>query len=295
MKHISWLIFLYFNFSLYSLGQKVDTSSDFKKMNLYGKIASLREVTYAAKGDLNKIKSTDINTTHPNCSYYFNGNGNIDSIVNYNTEGNTLVTETFSYNNKGFLDQRNEIDTNRKLISTQIIQYDNNGFKTKEIYKNTMGELILQKIYKYTITDSNTYSYSTTGLGKDNILLWEIIYRLKYSVDKNLIYRITEYPRNKATGSKVKFYYDSSNLVVRQTAEYVTQKKIISEQFIGYDNKKNISKLTETVPQNYIVYSYDFDNQDNWTKRIEKELVTDKTTGKIKERYTVTLREFKYY
>ncbi|MFT3907956.1 MAG: hypothetical protein QM737_00910 [Ferruginibacter sp.] len=294
MKHISCIIF-FFAFLINSSAQKTDSWPDTKKMNLQGTVSSLQEISYYCKDGSYKIIPANTDSIQPNCSYYFNRKGNIDSIANYNIAGKISFIEIFGYNDKELLVQKNEIDTNRKLISAQNIQYDKNNYRAKEIYKNSIGEMFQQKIYKYSISDSNNYSYSVTAMGANNALQNEVIFRFRYSPANNLIYKITEYPRNKATATRVKFYYDSSNQVIHKTVETIARKKIESEQFMEYDNKGNVTKFIETMPRNNIVYSYEYDSRGNWTKRATKAFVTDKTNGKTTMLYTITLREYKYY
>ncbi|MEO7308301.1 MAG: hypothetical protein ABIR78_10845 [Ferruginibacter sp.] len=284
MKHYL-IITATFLFYTLSLAQRADFRTVIQKMNLKGKVQSIREISYL--GDLEgKPILSKIDSTKDNCLYLFQTDGNINSTTNYLTSGKVYISEVFKYDTRGVLIEKSTSNNNNGKVNKTVIEYDSLYFKLKETVIDNKGQIISQQIGKSIMKDSNNYTYLRSERYNETQN-----FTFSYSDGGNLVYKVQE--STSGYYLKFKYYYNSNNLLIRQTVEKVDRKPFSQQEF-EYDNKGNLTKLTEKVPYHIVSYTYEYNKQGDWIKRVAETKRTGVNIGRQRNTKTVTIREIKY-
>ena len=284
LKVLSLLLFIALSFNTHESNK----DNDLTKMELKGKVKSLREITFEVEdkfGQIKKVKSVN------DVEYFFDLKGNIIKEQKYNQKGvpdfiiksefdskaNRIKSKTIMINN--FLSSKTiyGYDETNKLIHEK--EYDSNGdinSKTLYSYSNDKLSEIVKYNYnkedrKFEIWDKTTYEYNQYGLMSQEI--YETFF-LKQSIDK------TDYLYNDKGKLIEKNYINGSLREFDTKSQYVYNEKEELIELRMYGNNEpwiekysyNQGNLIELLIEKYknaklnetILKNYSFDKNGNW-------------------------------
>jgi len=246
---------------LFNFTKEIIVKNDLDKMNLKGKVKSIKEVSYKAlvksekivKGKKERFQSYD----EMDKLFMFNEQGNEIERKEFYSEGSLNERYTKLYNKEGNLLETVVYNADGSFFYRATYIYDENnrcieckGAESKWIYKyNELGNLIEE--YKYYILGDEMENKKT------------------YEYDKN---------NNKISESS----YSEDSLDYKWTYKYDENKKLIEfnegtdgvfnyKWIYKYDKKGNLieeDKYSFGLLQTKSIYKYDFDKRGNWIKRI---------------------------
>jgi hypothetical protein len=210
---------------------------------------------------------------------YDKDNNNIECIA-YNSNGSVASKRINKFDAENKLIEGYEFDGRGKVIH-KTTRNDSAGYKTFTSYKWISRGLVktLESVFDKNGNNVANYYFSERTLESREIR--------RYDINKNVLEIIQHYP---ITNEQIvtRFKYDEQNNKVESIV--LRNNLVTSKTMFNYDIRNN---LTETL--NYEVqgtlkghhkYFYEFDDEGNWTKRINT--FNDRPT-------VVSIRQIKYY
>ncbi len=278
------MLFIALSFNTYESNK----DNDLTKMELKGKVKSLREITYEVIDKFGEIEKTkkvkdveyifDLKGNKIK-ELFYNQTGFADFIVKYDYDVKTykIKSKTIMINN--FLSSKTiyGYDKTNKLIHEK--EYDSNGdinSKTLYSYSNDKLSEIVKYNYnkedkKFEIWDKTTYKYNQYSLMSQEI--YETFF-LKQSIDK------TDYLYNDRGKLIEKNYINGSMRELDTKSQYVYNEKEELIELRMYGNNEpwiekysyNQGNLIELLIEKYkntklnetILKNYSFDKNGNW-------------------------------
>ncbi len=212
-------------------------------------------------------------------SYDHNNNNTVHIIYQFNKVWSRRIS---TYHNNNQLIESSEWDSEGKLIEKQVVTKDSLGNKIEQSYTYSNGSLskTLECIYDQ---DGNQIQRSLFANGQ---LKQKEANQFNEYGDR--IETIQYFPQ-KGEQKVMHFKYDSAHNLIETIVLNSTQ--MIEEKVITkFDRLKNITEqftygLTGNLKES-IRYTYEFDEEDQWTKRIT--LINRKPVS-------VTIRRIEYY
>lgn len=255
--------------------------NDLIRDDLKGKVLSMRETIYQLPDDQNNFGNG--NTTSDIVYYYDQSgnrsktvqykNGKVFSYTNYVYDNDTVLTEINEYNPDGslYLAISVECDNNKSITQAKYNRdfqksYDDNRKSIDVEYDVYYQNLFTKVVYQ---NDFKGYVTSAIHLTEDSSLAYSYYYRYDYK------YNLTE----------IKYYNNSGKLSWRETRKY---------------NNDSTLKKTNYYESNRIalssVYEHEFDNINNWVKRVETRTLHDNffSDGLTDDQF-ITVRKITYY
>lgn len=260
----SSLILLVF-FSGCSVQKKLNLS-DWDKLNLEGKIKSIRQTPrYLSNDNGQRLLGEAWPKKENNSFFHFNKNGDLIEKRLYLNNGENYSKEIYSYNED---DQRvKEIlyNPNGSIGSTLFYEYDRTGSIAQSECTNYLG---VKYIYKYDGDGNRIATYKYYG---DGTLYFKASYR--YDKDGNCLEEKT-YTSEGKLFSKWMYEYDKKdNRIIRK--RYFADGELDCKLTYDFDNNhreiswKMFDNLDKTTSQGTYIYEYDTDG--NWIKRTKME------------------------
>lgn len=219
--------------------------------------------------------------------FIFGDNGNIVEKNEYYSDGSLTEKKVYLYDKQNNIKCIKTFDSDLNLKDSSDYKYDNKGnilekklygiFENTTWYTNQLGEKI-ENTYRREYRKNKVFKTDKLG---------NIIEYSELDEDSTLSSRAVSIENKKEkTVEKLFFALDLFG-----KEEIQTRKQIFT-----FDDKGNIIKVhnyenkpyycTECVVENVITYKYDFDNKDNWIKRIEY------SDGKPEK---IVIREIEYF
>jgi len=261
---------------------------------LQGKVKSITEISYSVEEKFGKIvkgkKARDYNRKAHEVKVSFDENQNIVEIKVFDTADNYLGEISYEYiNNKK--SEENHFDTNDNLTYKKIWKFDKKENITELAEYKSNGNLISKTNYLYNQVgeekEINTYDSNAKLLSKriyeydygDNFKIVEI---KSYDAEDSLTYKaVTKYDSNdiriesqswnqKDDVKKWKYKHDKNGNMVESYREDEDAKVTWK-----YDKFGNMTELKNFNPGGslniHMELKYEYDNNDNWTKRLKLE------------------------
>lgn len=289
MKNIVLTIITLFSVFASAQNQK----NDWQKVNLYGKVKSVREISYQAvekEGTLEKGAICAFGCG--NILFSYDKKGASTEKNYYNADGSLDRKIIYEYDKKGNKIAENVYNSEEKLLSKKQYQYDDKGNKTKELHYNEKGDLEIKEEYQYDkknnlieykeflgdeLISKNMYSYDEKGNKIE-----------KHSMEKDFF-------SDKKDIKKYIFKYDKKRRLIEENI-YTNRGELAMTRTFQYE--KN-SKRVEEIRYNYNIGNiydrtiYQYDKNDNLT---EKSNYDDKgeLTKKITIQYDEKGNQIKY-
>lgn len=261
------IFFLVLFLLIYGCKSETDNNNDLKEHNLFGKVKSVKEFTL------------ENNTNRSELYKFYNPDGKLNKM--FQSDKDFTVTTTFEYNKDGKKTAEN--------INT-IFQGHPSPHKFTYEYSDE-GNLILEKVYSCNphleIEHTTEHIYNSSNIQTEEI---------EYD-DKNIKTRISKFQYDDSGNLIEEKWYDSKGLNSIITSEYdkngnITTRKVIypdaskgtsvtyNLKYDKYNNEIYEEVLSADKPK-FHTYSYEYDNQGNWIKRIE---IDENNSKKITER-----------
>ncbi len=312
------LLLSFFHFSC-STENKNQTSLE--KMNLNGKVESLKITQYKAVDKFGEITTTDTlkdGRGWTETEYVFDKRGNnIKEILYSKSRGYSYLLGKvadseekriyeYKYNDNNYLiekgiddwsntiwkyiyDAKQNLITeeywqNEKLSSKKILAYDELGNEIEMSEYDREGDLKYKRILENSIKDGIKYEKSIT-YDPDGEVKWG--YNHEYDSNGNMIKSYETHSNYRTTDV---MEYSANNELLKKTVYFSSNKPMYVVMY-SYDDSGNIIKETKvdysTRNDDYEkTYKYEFDEKKNWIKKIEYSKVHP---------VKVVLREIKYY
>ncbi|MBQ9639799.1 MAG: hypothetical protein IJV22_09640 [Bacteroidales bacterium] len=249
-KHLLLLLFT-ISSSLISLFAQ-PCYNDGHTLNLRGYVHSMRETTRGLHGHINGTP----------CEYVFNGVGNFDHIVVFDTFYNPTVRVDYKYDSMGLLsrDVRIQLSTEQLILETSYMR----DLRRHAITADVFG-----------VMDST--SFMEESFYDDDC---NMVQHLVYDADKNVVYRTDH--RYDRYGNCIEIdHFESAEDSYRFTER------------MRYDTEGNlIDQCTyhlESLHQ-HLVFTYEFDEYRNWTRQYVYHI-----TSSGAELFKVVERTLTYY
>lgn len=225
----------------------------------------------------------------------YNSEGKIDfkKVVTYDNKGNKLteneidemgvrVKGSFEYDDKNNLINKNTHFFDENLDTTTIFEYDKKGNLIKQHFYIVGGGWrteIYSKRSENGITIKEIQSKSWKEKEEKKILKYDdkgnVIEKSKYDAKGNLLERIT-------------YKYDTEGREIEVNWENPNGFLVYSKYIKTYNDRGIIAGVKYVYPNGNIeqyVYSYEYDNQGNWIKKVLY----------INDRPSITERKIEYY
>jgi YD repeat-containing protein len=186
----------------------------------------------------------------------FNDRRNVEVEDTYNKKGNLTGRSKFIYNNSGLLTKVNQYDANGKLTFTVEDKYNENNQLISSLSYDEPRKLLYSSYYKYDMRGNVIEDISGSRNKKGAMDESTKTFRFNGKKQK------TEETYSSSGGNPTKTTYE-------------------------YDTNGNL--LVKKDSYNQDTYTYTYDKQNNWTKRIKSHLSFGTTT------FEITEREIKYY
>lgn len=283
MKNIVFIITL---FSAITLAQ--NKKSNWKEENLYGKVKSVREISYQAvkkNGTLEKGAVCDIECH--NFLLYFNEKGFFTEKINYNTDGSLNRKIIYEYDEKDNKIAQNVYNSEEKLMSKWKYQYDAKGNKTQEqLYEEGIMEMKeellcdkknnLIEVKSYfgegnTLPIKDVFFYDKKGnktkkISYDNKDTSRFEYTFKYDKKGKLIEE-NIYNFQGILGI-VKTYQYEKNRKRIERIKYKVDKSIYKREIEEYDKNDNLTEESEYNDKGELIekVSIQYDDKGNQIK-----------------------------
>lgn len=264
--------------------------NDLSKFNLKGKVKSFSQESYEVKvRNENIIMGRKINggIIEPDDSfslvndtfrivYKFDENGNKIEENNFNSKGQLHYKLIYKYNEKGNLFESSSLP-NKYGKSKQTYHYNTKGKLTKiNYYRNE--KFFMEDYYQYD-DKGNLIDYSSWTADPKK-LQWQT--HFKYNEQGNLIEK--EHHRSENNSYVETFKYDDKGNII------IIEKGADEKTTYVYDEKNNVIQKTyyneKDEIQRSLNFEYEYDNNDNWTKRVA--FILDKPGA-------ISIREYEYY
>ncbi len=263
-------------------------NNNWNSENIRGKVKSYTFQEYDVIIKNNQIEKGQL---LEDCIYksIFDDKGNNIKLTYYDIEGNILEERLFTYNEKNNI--ISEINySNNKINTVEIYEYDSCGNLSKRTYYREYRNPISKYIYEYKnqivlehcyLNDKYDYfwfyKYDTKGNQIES----------KITAEKETILYDNTCVKKGDCFYKRTYKYDDYGNVIEMT-DYNTDNSICYQVFCKYNELGDVIK-TKTVKnqeEELILFEYEFDSRNNWTKLIAYE-------NNIP--ITITERTFEYF
>lgn len=230
--------------------------TDWKKLNIKGKVKSISEISYLAIDKFGKIKKGNRapNPLWEKTDYIFDTNGYLLELIQSDSSKSYYYSESYKYDI-----WENLIETSISGGSKYYYKYDNKGNKIELNTYLPNGQHESKHIYKYDEKDNmieETLYYQESQ--PENTLY-------KYDEKNNLI-AINHYRSNGNCYSEVSYKYEDNNKIKAiwdnsyySIYQYDDKGNLIVENSLNSDDKPLYGKTT---------YEYEYDRNGNWIKSI---------------------------
>lgn len=278
--------------------KNINSKSDPIKLNNYDENGFLTEINYykpAAYLDLTRIPEINssgkydqyerkINIIGKTIYKYDENNLRIEKR-NYDKSGSLEIKIIYNYDENGNEVEKKLINKNGSLIGKTLFEYNKKNNKIKEIKFDENGKLktIVNSKYDENENQSVVVTYDST-----NRILSKTVYNtIENKKGKEQEYNF--YNSNDVFMKKIIFKEDVNGFSLGISEFYSDGTLYYKSENIN-DSKGNVIESKLSIPEKKLssktTYEYEFDEKDNWTKKIEYK-------NGIAE--TMTIRVFKYY
>lgn len=284
-------------------------NSELQNRNLFGRIKSIKEMSYEIIGKKNKmaniweptnsiknlpylervINSQIVEEKLKKIEYvFFHKNGNLEEEKSCDSEDNLNSRITYQYDNAKNKIKETSFDSTGKIWNQIIYQYDDNGNLLKEIdaIPNSPNSIIRDYSYKFDL--NGNIMEKTFSINEGKI----IVESYKYEENGNIFIESIIYNED----GEIEY---SSTEIINKNGKFV---KDSNDSTYEYDESGNIVKVSHFFNgETEFSYCYVFDKIGNWVKRLEERYHIDfdfyhntriyVRIGKV----TLIKREIEYY
>jgi len=252
---------------IYGCKSETENKNDLKDHNLFGKVKSIKEYTAESK-------------TNPSVFYrFYNPDGKLNKM--FQSDKDFTSTTTFEYNKDGkkTAENINTIFRGQPSPHKFTYEYDDKGNLIVLIVYRGKTKLEIEHKTKYSYNSSNI---QTEEIEYDDKNRMSSVRKFQYDDNGNLIEE--KWYDSKGLNSIVTSEYDNNGNTTTRKVIYPDASKGTSVTYnFKYDKYNNeiYEEALSTDKPTFHKYSYEYDNQGNWIKRIE---IDENNSKKITER-----------
>ncbi len=258
--------------------------------NLKGKVKSFTEISYEAIDRFGKIELGDKRVDfefilHNNAEYLFDNNGNKIEESLYFDDGSLRYKVIYKYDNNGNKIEENLYFDDGNLDTKLINLYDNKGNMIEANVYTPYGSLEDKYTFKY---DEMRNRIEEKQYCSDDRLRIKRTY--KYDNKGNMIEEKWQDFDSFKTKKYVYKYDNKGNIIEKY--RYASDGSLDRKSSYKYDNNGNMIKMKDSyhndnaMLENKYTFEYYYDEQGNWTRRIQFENSIPKY---------ILVREIKYF
>ncbi|MCR4810259.1 MAG: hypothetical protein K5896_10435 [Prevotella sp.] len=249
---------LFMSLSLSLFAQKA--TSDVALDGLHGKVKQVTKITYEARTDFMGVTSEgDI---LERLETVYNSRGLRKTMSYVTPEATVIFRSRFKHDGFGLTTLEQIVDNNENIIGRTYYSYDANNVLKEMWVEDADRQIETRTLVKY--DPQGRLMQRSLNDADNNIYKREVFVYQGNNVEKKIVF-----DRKGNKMQEWRYEYDANNEPVMQTL---------------YD-------YSEAEPEMYItVFQYQYDNQGNWTRRTESELIN----GTPVMQYIVT-REIEYF
>jgi len=239
-----------------------EQKNDWMEDGLKGKVKIFTQVYYEAIDHFGKIeKGERAGSFFDNLQMIYDKKGNKIEVNEYDAyEGNLLWKYTYKYDEKGNKIEFIVFDSDDSLDEKYTYKYDEKGDQIELIGYDSDGNFIGKHTYKY---DEKGNKIETNYYNSDNSLEYKHTY--KYDEKGNQI-ETNLYNSDGSLDNKATY---------KATYKYDEEGNKIEENWCDSDGN----------PSNKYTFQYEYDEYNNWTKKIEFKNEFPKTIAERKYQY----------
>jgi len=261
--------------------------SDWKKLELKGKVKSVEIIDYGAVEKFGEV--TKKNIVHGE-QYVFNENGLVIQQKNYGKLGQPISQQRYLYDDFSNQIEQNISDKDGKLQRRIVSVFNQFNHKTFETVYGSDGSLISRSVFSYEKNVQPIKIITFDGRGNETILqeysfdrkkLTKMIKTtnpksktiekaLKYDVHDNLIETLVFDVEGKLA-TKVAYVFDDKNNLIE--SYYYEKDDLLVSRKLSYNHLDFLVEVKIAYPKkeksDTLTYTYDFDEQANWVKMTE--------------------------
>lgn len=180
--------------------------NDLQRMNLKGKVKSVRQIPYRAVEKFGEVQKGAVEPFGDNMFWLFNEQGNKIEENRYKSDGSLNWKSTYKYDDKGNQIEENSYKSNGSLDSKSTYKYDAKGNEIEKNVYNSDGSLDWKHTYKY---DAKGNEIEENWYNSDGSLSWKYTYKYTYDKHGNWIEKIEYNEDNKpfrVTEREIEYY-----------------------------------------------------------------------------------------
>lgn len=284
-----WLLVFFVGLALHSVAQP---DHDVKRLNLYGKVKSVKELWYKAENNDGKIVKGIRQSTkyaHQDFTLSFNKKGEVLTKALYSSKDEMVLKTDFTHDQKGNLIEMTTYDDANTWLEKGSYTYDAVNRLITRLYQKPDGYYSLDKYVYNAKGDSSTehcyredsslafiYKHFYDEHGNRLGYIWydgkgEMLSKSQYTNNANG--KNTQsllYSRNNELFSKIVYVYDEKQnnaeiYIYKPTASYHRSHPQNGDENIIYDGPTEPDFMLEEKKR----YVYKYDKKGNWVTRIE--------------------------
>ncbi|MFJ1427832.1 hypothetical protein ACILD6_04405 [Capnocytophaga canimorsus] len=267
--------------SITNCNSSVEKKNDLQKVELKGKVKSVRTAGYTVVekfGEIRKGKITDLDDFINFGSFFdsfnlidglcvYNEKGDIIEINRYNSDGSLNWKGVYKYDNKGNKIEENGYNSDGSFVSKMIYKYDDKDNLIEENWSDSSGNIYDGPTYKY---DDKGNQIEKNHYHSDGSFEGKQIY--KYD-DKGNQIELNNYNYDGDFVGKITCKYDDKGNKVE--AEMHNDWNGFIRLIFKYDDKNNVVEMnmydSKEGSEDKITFKYEFDTKGNWVKLINYE------------------------
>ena len=255
--------------------------TDLEKKGIIGKASSIKKIIYSESSKAeNKRKETVV----------------FDNLTTYNTDGNRQITSEFkdgilfshtiyNYNEHGILIGCDEYNTNNSLYLSISYLTDDKGFITEAKYNRILQKTYDNDRFSIDVEYDKYYQNLFTLISYKNDFKGYVLKEEYFNPDSSVSFMLNykyDYKHNKV---EIKYYNKNGTLSWRSKLKYDSKSNKKESKLFKSNRLALLSKFT-----------YEFDQNGNWVKRIETRHLYDNFFGQDLDNNTyTTIRKIEYY
>jgi len=258
------IAFLIVAFSLLLCGCGSQKKTDLEKLSVRGKVKQIIELQYLAKEKFGKVEKGDSYREEGwDEAMEFNEEGYFTKKTSFDMYGREVGYSDYTYNEQGQLLEIRNYDAEGGFSDKNVYRYDEKKRVVEIINFGNSDRLNFSQVLEYNDKERQVTSSHYDARGK---LLDKTIYLMEneYPVETK------EYNTDNVLCNHRKEKYNKSGQQEELTVYVPRPMQILFE----YDKKGNLVSRTGTDGEDGeafspVRYEYEFDEQGNWTKKIE--------------------------
>lgn len=233
-----------------------------------------------ASGDVKSIRTTTDDQSVNNL-IEFNKDGYFTEISYFNHNGDLSQKIVYVYDGDGKVTKINRYDGDGDEMGRTVFTYNNNKKVTKIVYYDESGKIHYTRKYEWEGDKVTKTQYIDE--------FSEINFRYEYN-GNTIVQKPAAYVNGKPTGEYTEYENEMIKKIVNKdfTTSLTFNSKGLCTSIVNGQLLDTYTYSTEPVKGESYTYDYEYDDKDNWIKKIERKKGSQKATR-------IFVREIEYF